>query len=76
MNCKMPMVSLKNFLLRIKYWLGSGAKTSKSVEQLLGLCGFFPVHPMTYITAKRNRVKAEAKEKLADSVTPDDAQTS
>ena len=31
---------------------------------LLGLSGFLPIHPMTYIDAKRNRKKAEEKAKL------------
>ena len=25
------------------------------MEQLFGLCGFFPIHPMSYVTAQRNR---------------------
>ncbi|OQV18051.1 putative 28S ribosomal protein S16, mitochondrial [Hypsibius exemplaris] len=49
---------------RIKYWLGTGAKVTRQVEQLLGLCGFFPVHPMSYIEASRNRKKAAAKAQL------------
>ena len=32
-----------------------------------GLSGFFPLHPMTYITAKRNRAKAAEAEKEAES---------
>ncbi|XP_045473557.1 probable 28S ribosomal protein S16, mitochondrial [Harmonia axyridis] len=40
---------------RIKYWLGNGATVSEPVEELLGLSGFFPIHPRTYITAWRNR---------------------
>eukprot|EP00745_Piridium_sociabile_P010651 TRINITY_DN17513_c0_g1_i1.p1 TRINITY_DN17513_c0_g1~~TRINITY_DN17513_c0_g1_i1.p1 ORF type:complete len:135 (+),score=44.76 TRINITY_DN17513_c0_g1_i1:113-517(+) len=53
---------------RLKYWLATGAHCSKPVEKLLGLCGFFPVHPMSYTTAKRNQSKAaeqEAAEKAA-----------
>ncbi|GAU98279.1 hypothetical protein RvY_09446 [Ramazzottius varieornatus] len=56
---------------RIRYWLGSGASTSKAVDQLFGICGFFPVHPMSYITAQRNRksiaARAEAAAKEAEN---------
>ncbi|RUS69127.1 hypothetical protein EGW08_023110 [Elysia chlorotica] len=46
---------------RIKFHLASGAALSKPVEKLLGLSGLLPVHPMSYITAKRNRQKQEAQ---------------
>ncbi|KAM9061005.1 28S ribosomal protein S16, mitochondrial [Sarcophilus harrisii] len=44
-------------LERIRYWLGSGAHLTKPVEKLLGLCGFFPLHPMTITNAERLRRK-------------------
>lgn len=40
---------------RIQYWLGQNAEVSKPVAQLLGLVGFFPIHPITYMRAWRNR---------------------
>lgn len=40
---------------RIQYWLTKGAQVSKPVASLLGLAGFLPVHPRTYIRAWRNR---------------------
>ncbi|XP_026316198.1 probable 28S ribosomal protein S16, mitochondrial [Hyposmocoma kahamanoa] len=42
-------------LERIKYWLGKGAHVSNPVAELLGLSGFFPIHPRSYMTAWRNR---------------------
>lgn len=47
---------------RIKFHLGNGAELSKPVEKLLGLSGLLPVHPMSYMTAKRNRQKLEAQD--------------
>ncbi|XP_041363083.1 28S ribosomal protein S16, mitochondrial-like [Gigantopelta aegis] len=50
---------------RMKYWIANGAKLSLPVEKLLGLGGFFPIHPMTYIEAERNRKEILAEvEKL------------
>ncbi|XP_056130583.1 28S ribosomal protein S16, mitochondrial [Lampris incognitus] len=40
---------------RIKYWIGCGAHTTNPVSKLLGLAGFFPLHPMTVTTAERRR---------------------
>ena len=48
-------------LERIKYWLGQNASVSKPVAILLGLCGYFPIHPRTYMKAWRNRRKAAAE---------------
>ena len=31
-------------------------------QSISGLAGFFPIHPMSYMAAKRNRQKAAAKE--------------
>ncbi|CAG9135044.1 37S ribosomal protein S16-mitochondrial [Plutella xylostella] len=50
-------------LERIKFWLGQGAHVSKPAAEVLGLSGFFPIHPHSYMTAWRNR-QAE-REKLA-----------
>ncbi|XP_061584540.1 28S ribosomal protein S16, mitochondrial [Cololabis saira] len=40
---------------RIKHWIGSGAHTTKPVAKLLGLAGFFPLHPMTVTEAERRK---------------------
>ncbi|XP_066547195.1 small ribosomal subunit protein bS16m [Amia ocellicauda] len=40
---------------RIKYWIGCGAHPTKPVSKLLGLSGFFPLHPMTVTNAERMR---------------------
>lgn len=40
---------------RIKYWIGCGAHPTKAVAKLLGLAGFFPLHPMTVTEAERRR---------------------
>ncbi|XP_037108331.1 28S ribosomal protein S16, mitochondrial [Syngnathus acus] len=47
---------------RIKYWIGCGAHTTKPVAKLLGLAGFFPLHPMTVTEAERRRAEATAAE--------------
>ncbi|XP_064620682.1 small ribosomal subunit protein bS16m-like [Lineus longissimus] len=49
---------------RIRYWLGRGAIPSKPVKELFGLAGFFPIHPMTFIKAKRNRSEEEKVQQL------------
>uniref|UniRef100_A0A1B6G811 Small ribosomal subunit protein bS16m n=1 Tax=Cuerna arida TaxID=1464854 RepID=A0A1B6G811_9HEMI len=48
---------------RLGYWIGQGVGLSKTVCQLLGIAGFFPIHPRSYMTAWRNR--REASEKIA-----------
>ncbi|XP_026730960.1 probable 28S ribosomal protein S16, mitochondrial [Trichoplusia ni] len=56
-----PMPNINNEKLvalnleRIKYWLGNGAHISTPVAELLGLSGFLPIHPRSYMTAWRNR---------------------
>lgn len=44
---------------RIRYWVGSGAHISLPVAELLGISGFYPIHPKTYMRAWRNREKNE-----------------
>ncbi|XP_035487920.1 28S ribosomal protein S16, mitochondrial [Scophthalmus maximus] len=44
---------------RIKYWIGCGAHPTKPVAKLLGLAGFFPLHPMTITEAERRRTQTE-----------------
>ncbi|XP_036387520.1 28S ribosomal protein S16, mitochondrial [Megalops cyprinoides] len=47
---------------RIKYWIGCGAHPTKPVAKLLGLAGFFPLHPMTVTNAERQRNQAALTE--------------
>ncbi|CAH2058507.1 unnamed protein product, partial [Iphiclides podalirius] len=57
-------------LERIKYWLGQGAHVTTPVAELLGLAGFFPIHPRCYMTAWRNRRTEREnleKQKAADA---------
>ncbi|KAJ8400737.1 hypothetical protein AAFF_G00395060 [Aldrovandia affinis] len=42
---------------RIKYWIACGAHPTKPVAKLLGLSGFYPLHPMTVTEAERRRNK-------------------
>uniref|UniRef100_D4A7X1 Small ribosomal subunit protein bS16m n=1 Tax=Rattus norvegicus TaxID=10116 RepID=D4A7X1_RAT len=42
---------------RIRHWIGCGAQLSKPMEKLLGLSGFFPLHPMMITNAERLRRK-------------------
>ncbi|KAG8040893.1 hypothetical protein G9C98_001881 [Cotesia typhae] len=67
------LVSLN--LERIQYWLGQGnVSLSKSMEQLLGLSGFLPISPVTYINAWRSRRKTEEEEKQAALKQNEDSQ--
>ncbi|KAL6256130.1 hypothetical protein P5V15_012250 [Pogonomyrmex californicus] len=49
---------------RLQYWIAKGAQISVPVADILGLAGFLPVHPRTYMRAWRNRriIKATAAE--------------
>lgn len=47
---------------RLRFWVGRGALISQPVGQLLGLSGLLPLHPTTYMTAWRNRRKAQSEE--------------
>ncbi|CAH2098184.1 unnamed protein product [Euphydryas editha] len=66
-----PMPNMDNEKLvalnleRIKYWLGHGAHVTTPVAELLGLAGFFPIHPRSYMTAWRNR--RTQRENLAEA---------
>ncbi|XP_062821697.1 small ribosomal subunit protein bS16m [Anolis carolinensis] len=56
---------------RIKYWIASGALLSKPMEKLLGLSGFFPLHPMTITNAERaKRRRAREAERAAAEEEP------
>ncbi|XP_023212444.1 probable 28S ribosomal protein S16, mitochondrial [Centruroides sculpturatus] len=56
-------------LERLYYWIGQGAKISTPLRELLGLGGFLPIHPRTYMTAWRNRktmLETQKKETKTD----------
>ncbi|PSN35817.1 putative 28S ribosomal protein S16 [Blattella germanica] len=57
------LVSLN--LERLRNWIGRGAHVSRPVAELLGLSGFLPIHPSSYMQAWRARRIAES-EKLAE----------
>uniref|UniRef100_U5EKM8 Small ribosomal subunit protein bS16m n=1 Tax=Corethrella appendiculata TaxID=1370023 RepID=U5EKM8_9DIPT len=44
---------------RIRFWLGRGAHLSTPVAELLGLSGFLPLHPRSYLLAWRHRIAEE-----------------
>lgn len=44
---------------RIRFWVGNGAHVTRPVSELLGLSGFFPIYPKTYMNAWRARQKLE-----------------
>lgn len=50
-NEKLASLNVK----RIKYWLGVGATPTNLVSKILGLAGLLPVHPRTYLEARRHR---------------------
>ena len=37
------------------FWIGQGAHISRPVLELLGISGFYPIHPRTYIESWRHR---------------------
>ncbi|KAM5141606.1 small ribosomal subunit protein bS16m [Mantella aurantiaca] len=58
---------------RIKYWFASGAQITKPAAKLLGLAGFFPLHPMTITAAERLRkAKEMAAEQPEEHTTQDE----
>ncbi|KAI5622930.1 28S ribosomal protein S16, mitochondrial, partial [Silurus asotus] len=57
---------------RIKYWMGCGAHPTKPVAKLLGLAGFFPLHPMTITEAERRKAEATAVLKQEAAEDPDE----
>ncbi|XP_037090613.1 probable 28S ribosomal protein S16, mitochondrial [Pollicipes pollicipes] len=66
-----PMPNINNERLlsinfeRLQHWLGQrkSVEVTLPVQQLLGLVGFFPVHPRSYIQAWRKRREQEAENK-------------
>lgn len=51
---------------RMRYWIGNGASLTTPVAELLGMAGFLPIHPRTYMTAWRNR-QTNSNTKLDDN---------
>ncbi|XP_050430694.1 probable 28S ribosomal protein S16, mitochondrial [Adelges cooleyi] len=63
------MVSLN--LERIKYWMAKKTRLTDPVAELLGLSGFLPMHPRTYMTAWRNRQQNKSQtEQTVESASP------
>ncbi|XP_020663678.1 small ribosomal subunit protein bS16m [Pogona vitticeps] len=63
---------------RLKYWLSTGALITKPVEKLLGLSGFFPLHPMTITNAERvqrRRVQEAAQGAAAQEEASSESET-
>uniref|UniRef100_A0A8I5T0U2 Small ribosomal subunit protein bS16m n=1 Tax=Pongo abelii TaxID=9601 RepID=A0A8I5T0U2_PONAB len=58
---------------RIRHWIGCGAHLSKPMEKLLGLAGFFPLHPMMITNAERLRRKLAREVLLASQKTDAEA---
>nr|XP_044612959.1 28S ribosomal protein S16, mitochondrial isoform X1 [Equus asinus] len=60
-------------LERIRHWIGCGAHLSEPVEKLLGLSGFFPLHPMVITNAERLRRKRAREILLVSQKTDTEA---
>jgi small subunit ribosomal protein S16 len=58
---------------RIRHWIGCGAHLSKPMENLLGLSGFFPLHPMMITNAERLRAKRAQEILLASQKAESEA---
>jgi small subunit ribosomal protein S16 len=61
---------------RIRHWLGSGAHLSRPVGELLGVSGFLPIYPKTYMHAWKVRkqmremaAQDQSKETAAEPAT-------
>lgn len=59
---------------RLRHWIGSGAHISLPVAELLGISGFYPLHPKTYMRGWRNRARAEQANAESES-TKEEAQS-
>ncbi|KAM7006827.1 small ribosomal subunit protein bS16m [Tautogolabrus adspersus] len=60
---------------RIKYWIGCGAHPTQPAAKLLGLAGFFPLHPMTITEAERQRAQTtQAETSTAEEDKPEQSQ--
>lgn len=69
---------------RISYWIGMGAEPTVRVAELLGLCGFLPIHPRSYLMAHRARIamvkylerqKQKQNEQATDEISLKSAET-
>ncbi|VDD88134.1 unnamed protein product [Enterobius vermicularis] len=48
-------------ILRLKYWFGvRNARVSATLLELLGIAGLFPIHPKTFVRARKYRDLAAA----------------
>ena len=63
-----PLPNANNELLvsmhvdRFKYWISQdNVKITTAVAKLLGVCGILPVHPMSYVEARKNREPKETE---------------
>lgn len=50
---------------RIRHWLGHGAHLSTPVAEILGIAGFLPIYPKTYMNAWRKRSYDKRQEEEA-----------
>nr|CAG4641376.1 EOG090X0KAD [Eulimnadia texana] len=55
---------------RVQHWIAQGAGVSEPVAQLMGLSGFLPIHPRTYISAWRVREKAMKNAESSEAEPP------
>lgn len=53
---------------RIQYWLAKGVHITIPVAELLGLAGYLPIHPRTYMRAWRNRRKTIKEDVTKESM--------
>jgi len=60
---------------RLQYWIGNGAEMTTPVAQLLGMSGFYPIHPSSYVTAWNNR-RVLAQQAEASKETTDESKES
>jgi small subunit ribosomal protein S16 len=60
---------------RLRYWLSRDVELTPPVAELMGLSGFLPIHPMTYIKSKRNRAAAAAAASTSAEITSDAGKT-
>lgn len=60
---------------RLQYWLGNGAEMTTPIAQLLGMSGFYPIHPSSYVAAWKNR-RVLAQQAEASKETTDESKES
>ncbi|XP_052796006.1 28S ribosomal protein S16, mitochondrial-like [Mya arenaria] len=52
---------------KLRHWLGLTAQCSVPVLKLLGLAGFYPVHPRTRLEAHRKQKEMEEEKKRTET---------